>query len=222
MGARGARREAASVPQEADVQVRLNGRVVARLSASPVALRDLALGHLVLQGRIAVLSDVLRVSARGMRVDVRARSRRPRRAALPKGPRLAPAQVHALMRALSEGSAMYREGGGVHTSALASPEGLRFLAADVGKVNTLDRLAGQALLASEPTRGLVLLTTGRLTGAMVQRGLALGCPILVSHSGPTSQGLALARKAGATLVGYARGGSFKVYGGAARVQRPRP
>jgi FdhD protein len=213
--ASGAAGEDASLPEEARVRVRLNGKAFADLSASPVALEELAVGHLVLAGRLREPADLRSVAVRaargGPRVDVEARVRKGATVVAPSGLRPSPAQVLAWMKALLVGAELYREGGGVHTSALATAEGVRFLAADVGKVNTLDRLAGQAFLAKSATRGLALLTTGRLTGAMVERGLALGCPVLVSHSGPTTAGVALAARAGATIVGYARGGSFSVY-----------
>jgi FdhD protein len=218
------REQDASLPEEAVVRVLLNGRRVATLSASPVALEELAVGHLALEGGLRSRSDVRAVRVRRWREEfhVAAEARRREFATvssrLPAGPRIGAGEVRALMRALMEGAALYREGGGVHTSALATPLAVRFLAADVGKVNTLDRLAGQALLAGERTRGMVLLTTGRLTGAMVERGLALGCPIMVSHSGPTTRALALGERRRATLVGYARGPQFSVYSGKARVR----
>lgn len=221
VGRRGARREGASVAMERRVRVRLNGRAVASLVASPHDLPALALGHLALAGLVRSRAAVRRVEVRefdaGVRVDVTARAAKPAPRPLPRGPRLPPARVHALMRAMLQGSALYREGGGVHTSALAGPRGLRWIAADVGKVNTLDRLAGEALRRGAGTRGSVLLTTGRLTGAMVGKAVALGCPVLVSHSGPTTGGLGIAEATGATVVGYARGGEMVVYAGLARL-----
>jgi FdhD protein len=222
VGRDGRARETASVPEEVVVRVLLNRKRLASLTASPLAPEELALGHLALLGRVRTRDDVRSAAVRRWRgevhvvVEARATtaSRAPSRqgpTTLPRGPRLKPADVHARMRALLDGSTLYREGGGVHTSALATPSAIVHIAADVGKVNTLDRLAGQALLAGKPTRGHALLTTGRLTGAMVGRGLAMGCALLVSHSGPTHAGVLQAEAAGATLVGYARGGSFNVY-----------
>ncbi|HEV8360791.1 MAG TPA: formate dehydrogenase accessory sulfurtransferase FdhD [Candidatus Thermoplasmatota archaeon] len=219
---RGRRVAEASVPEEAEVRVLHNSRVVATLAASPVALEELAVGHLALQGRVRARADVGRVHVRRWHgawhvvVEGRAWPPVPPKPRLPRGPALAPAQVRVLMKALVQGAAMYREGGGVHTSALASPQGIVALAADIGKVNTLDRLAGRQLLEGLE-RAPILLTTGRLTGAVVARALALGCSLLVSHSGPTSRALALAEARGASLLGYARGGGFTIYTGARRV-----
>lgn len=224
IGARGRAREEASLPEEAAVRLVLNGEPLAELSATPLDLPDLAVGHLVLAGRVRARADVDAVKAaplRGgwvVRVTGTGHAPQPPRPRLPLGPRLAAPEVRALMKGLFESAALYREGGGVHTSALANPQGEALVAADVGKVNTLDRLAGQALLRGVDPTGMVLLTTGRLTAAMVARGLALGAPVLVSHSGPTTEGLALAEARKATLIGYARGGAFKAYCGARRLR----
>lgn len=221
---RGRTRVAASLAEEAAVRIAHNGTVVADLAASPVALDELAVGHLVLAGRVRGAGDVRSVEARKARgghvVQVTGTAHPPKAPAprLAAGPRLAPAQVLALMKGFLDGGESYREGGGVHTSALVTLEGEALFAADIGKVNTLDRLAGRALLGGADPFGMLLFTTGRLTGAMVARGLALGCPVLVSHSGPTTEGLALAERAGATLLGYVRGGAFRVYAGPARVR----
>ncbi|MCA1812485.1 MAG: formate dehydrogenase accessory sulfurtransferase FdhD [Halobacteriales archaeon] len=225
LGPRGARDEAASVAEEAEITLLLRRKVVARLAASPVALEELALGHLALRGLLASRADVRDVRVRRWRdgfhvvVDARAgRRATPRRGA----PTATRGELLAAMRLLHAASDMYRGGGGVHTSALAAlrPEPrLVHVAADVGKVNTIDRLAGKALLAGTRPRGApLLLTTGRITGAMAERGLALGCALLVSHSGPTARAVAVAQEARVSLVGYARGGRCTVYTSRARIR----
>jgi FdhD protein len=229
LGPRGARAERVSLAEEAEVAVLLRGKVVARLAASPLALDDLALGHLALRGLLGSAGDVRGVRVRRWRdgwhvaVDARPRRAPPRRSR--RGPRrparASRADVLELMRLLHARADMYRAGGGVHTSALAAlgPPRIVHVAADIGKVNTLDRLAGQALRSG--AQAPVLLTTGRLTAAMAERGLALGCTLLVSHSGPTTRAVALARARRVTLVGYARGGRFTVYAGTVRAVAPR-
>jgi FdhD protein len=227
VSASGAGKEQAAPPAEVRVRIVLNGAAVAELPASPGDLPALAVGHLVLDGRIADADAIAGIQQRKRRdaveVHVRAAARRPQplAPALPPGPRLDAAQVHALMKGFLKGAEAYREGGGVHTSAIATMEGEALFASDVGKVNTVDRLAGLALREGFDPHGALFITTGRLTGAMVGKALALGCPVLLSHSGPTSAGLALARGRKATLLGYARGDAFSIYAGPARIALPR-
>jgi FdhD protein len=52
---------------------------------------------------------------------------------------------------------------------------------------------------------------------MVIKTVQMGIPILASRSGFTAWGVALARKAGLTLIGRAKGKRFVVLSGAERV-----
>ena len=63
----------------------------------------------------------------------------------------------------------------------------------------------------------IFYTTGRLTSEMVIKTVLMGIPVLVSRSGFTRKGVELARQAGLTLVGRARGARFIVLSGAERI-----
>jgi len=63
----------------------------------------------------------------------------------------------------------------------------------------------------------IFYTTGRLTSEMVIKTVRMGIPILVSRSGFTAWGVELARKAGLTLIGRARGKRFVALSGEARI-----
>jgi FdhD protein len=63
----------------------------------------------------------------------------------------------------------------------------------------------------------ILYTTGRLTSEMVLKCVQMGIPILISRSGFTAWGVALARQAGLTLIGRAKGKRFVALSGAHRI-----
>ena len=63
----------------------------------------------------------------------------------------------------------------------------------------------------------IFYTTGRLTSEMVIKTVRMGIPILVSRSGFTAWGVELARKAGLTLIGRARGKRFVALSGEDRI-----
>jgi FdhD protein len=65
----------------------------------------------------------------------------------------------------------------------------------------------------------IFYTTGRLTSEMVIKCVQMGIPVLVSRSGFTAWGVELARQAGLTLIGRARGARFLVLSGQERVER---
>src|SRR3546814_9463260 len=63
----------------------------------------------------------------------------------------------------------------------------------------------------------IFYTTGRLTSEMVIKTVQMGIPILVSRSGFTAWGVALAKQAGLTLVGRAKGRRFVALAGEDRL-----
>jgi FdhD protein len=63
----------------------------------------------------------------------------------------------------------------------------------------------------------IFYTTGRLTSEMVIKCVVMGIPILASRSGFTAWGVDLARQAGLTLIGRARGKRFVALAGEERI-----
>jgi len=126
-------------------------------------------------------------------------------------------QVVRLMRRLQEAAVLYRRVRGLHTSALAEGEGLLCVAEDVGRHNTVDKLAGLCLRQNQPLRDRILLTTGRVSSEMLVKAARMGTPVVISLSSPTSLSVELARLRNIALIGYARGDRFRVYAGAHRV-----
>lgn len=117
---------------------------------------------------------------------------------------------------------LYRETGGVHSSILFDGKTIRAQAEDIGRHNTLDKLAGIVLLESMTDRPPILLTTGRISSEMLQKSSRLGAKVVVSRTSPTSQSAALAQQLGITLVGYARRGGFLVYAHPERLDLKTP
>ena len=65
--------------------------------------------------------------------------------------------------------------------------------------------------------GKIFYTTGRLTSEMVIKTVQMAIPILISRSGFTAWGVDLARQAGLTLIGRAKGKRFVALAGAERI-----
>jgi FdhD protein len=228
------------VPAEAVITLNVNGQALVRLMCTPTRLKDLAVGFLFNEGLIEGLGDVavLELCGGGHGVDVWLEHdiQRPKVRAITSGcsggttfedVRIAqhqvasdllvtPEQVTALMDQLSDAASLYRRAGGVHTAALAAVgEGVGLIcsAEDVGRHNTLDKIAGICLRKGQSTEDGILLTSGRVSSEMVSKVAHMRVPVVVSLTSPTSLSIKLAQAWGITLICYTRRRSFRVYAG---------
>jgi FdhD protein len=104
----------------------------------------------------------------------------------------------------------------VHGCGLWSDGRMQGFYEDVGRHNAVDKVLGAILMEKIPASGAVY-TTGRLTSDMVLKCARIGIPIVMSRTSPSSLGLAIARRAGVTLIGYARPGRINIFNAPERV-----
>jgi FdhD protein len=131
--------------------------------------------------------------------------------------RVEPEAIGRLVEMLFESQSLYRETGGVHTSALSDGEKIVLSAEDIGRHNTLDKIAGLCLMNSVFPETRILITTGRISSEMLQKAARLHAPILISRTSPSSLSIEMAERYGITLIGYARRQRFNVYSHARRL-----
>jgi FdhD protein len=115
------------------------------------------------------------------------------------------------MEQLLEAQAIYRETRGIHCSGLSDGQRILYQVEDIGRHNTLDKLAGRLLLEPVAISPRIILTTGRISSEMMTKAIRLGAEVVVSRTSPTTHSIQLAQAAGITLVGYARRTQLSVY-----------
>ncbi|HQV64278.1 MAG TPA: formate dehydrogenase accessory sulfurtransferase FdhD, partial [Anaerolineales bacterium] len=128
-----------------------------------------------------------------------------------------PEAIGKLVEMLFESQSLYRETGGVHTSALSDGEKILISAEDIGRHNTLDKIAGLCLMNNIWPETRILITTGRISSEMLQKAARMNAPILISRTSPSSLSIEMAERYGITLIGYARKHRFNVYSNTQRV-----
>jgi len=133
-------------------------------------------------------------------------------AAIPfNGWTVTPRQITHLVDELFDAQSIYKETGGVHSSALSDGERIVLFAEDIGRHNTLDKIAGLYLTEKPALENKLLITTGRISSEMLQKAGRLGAGILISRTSPSSLSIQMAERYGITLIGYARRHRFNVY-----------
>ena len=137
--------------------------------------------------------------------------------ALPDEGRLDAATLATLLDNVRGHESVYKTAGAVHGCALAAADGsiLMFIE-DVGRHNAVDAIAGLMWLDGMGGGDKIFYTTGRLTSEMVIKTAQMGIPFLVSRSGLTGMGHAIAQKVGMTMIGRAQGKHYLLFTGRQR------
>lgn len=116
--------------------------------------------------------------------------------------------LYSLTHAINTMPSLYLEAGAIHGAVLCRHDEPLVYMEDVGRHNAVDKIAGHMHRHGIDGADKIFYTTGRLTSEMVIKTVRMGIPILISRSGFTGWGVELARNAGLTLIGRARGKRF--------------
>jgi FdhD protein len=225
----------ADVIVETPVSLTVNGEMWLSFMCTPVDLEAMAVGFLFNEDLIKSVDEIadVRLCASGDNVDVWLHHavEKPdkwRRTSgctggmtsvetfipgqpIMNGGVLSAERVGTLINLLFESQQLYRSSGGVHTSALSDGQRLWVVAEDIGRHNTLDKIAGRCLIEGINPPRRIILTTGRISSEMLQKSARLKASIVISRTSPSSLSIELAQAWGITLIGYARRNRFNIY-----------
>ncbi len=126
--------------------------------------------------------------------------------------------LYALSKKINTQPSLYLAAGAIHGCVLCEADRPLVYMEDVGRHNAIDKIAGWMALNGVGPQGKIFYTTGRLTSEMVIKCVRMEIPILISRSGFTAWGVELAKQAGLTLIGRAKGRRFLCVSGAERVK----
>ena len=141
--------------------------------------------------------------------------------------RLADTQLFDLIEQVRRHETIYKQAGAVHGCALARAAGpaaaeILMFVEDVGRHNAVDAIAGIMWLDGIDGSDKIFYTTGRLTSEMVIKCAQMQIPFLVSRSGLTRMGHAIAERVGLTMLGRASGRHYLAFTGGHRLERTAP
>lgn len=220
---------------EASIGLTVNGTFWLSWMCTPLELEDLAVGFLFNEGIIQSIQEIeiLRPCDSGDNVDVwlnhpvekplhwrktsgctggmTSEAAQQHTQPIPNGEVYPAEKLLGWMDQLFDYQTLYRQTRGVHCSMLTDGEAIIAIAEDIGRHNTLDKIAGKLLRHSLQPSRRILLTTGRISSEMLQKAARIGAAILISRTSPTSLSIQLAEQYGITLIGYARRNQFNLY-----------
>jgi FdhD protein len=136
---------------------------------------------------------------------------------LPESAEIRTSWLYALTKKINMTPSLYLAAGAIHGCVLCEEDRPLVYMEDVGRHNAVDKIAGWMWLNGVGPKDKMFYTTGRLTSEMVIKTVLMGIPVLVSRSGFTAWGVELAKRAGLTLIGRARGRRFVALSGAERI-----
>ena len=131
---------------------------------------------------------------------------------------LTDADLFVLLEKVRRHETIYKQAGAVHGCALATAAGeILMFVEDVGRHNAVDAIAGFMWLDGIDGSDKLFYTTGRLTSEMVIKCAQMRIPFLVSRSGLTQMGHAIASQVGITMLGRASGKHYLAFTGKERL-----
>ena len=131
--------------------------------------------------------------------------------------RITQADLYAVVNAIRLQQSVYKTAGSVHGCALFEGQQMLLFVEDVGRHNAIDTIAGWMALNHSQSQGKVIYTTGRLTSEMVIKAAQMGIAVVVSRSGMTQMGQAVASKLGLCAIGRATNKRFLCFSAAHRL-----
>ena len=124
---------------------------------------------------------------------------------------ITPPKVSMLLDLLHQNQNLYALSGGVHSSVLSDGDKILVAMEDIGRHNTLDKIAGRCLMEIGFPSPSILLSTGRISSEMLQKAARIGSAIVISRTSPSSLSIEFAEQMGICIIGYAKKDRFKVY-----------
>ena len=131
--------------------------------------------------------------------------------------RISTRQLMHLSKTINTAPSLYLTAGAIHGCVLCTEDKPLIYVEDIGRHNAVDKIAGYMFMDNIAPEDKLFYTTGRLTSEMVIKTVLMGISVLVSRSGFTEAGVRLARQAGLTLIGRAKGSRFVALSGQQRI-----
>jgi FdhD protein len=210
--------------REQPVKLFLDEKILTTLFASPIELKELAVGHLITEG-ILTFKEIQEIEVKGNEIHVLTKKGN----GIPSD-KESEADVFVESDTIFEPETLfagtehlesetYKLTRGTHLAALIDKKGkLAAQIVDVGRHNALDKAVGAAFLRQIDLSNYYILSTGRQPAYMVTKAARAGIPLIATKAMPFDSGVEAAKKANVCLVGQLRKEAMLVFANEWRIK----
>ena len=210
--------------KECPVKLFLDGKAFTTLFASPIELKELAVGHLITEG-VVNFREITEIEVEGNEIHVLTKQEnQPSKVKEPDAQVFVDSDTIFDPESLFAGteyleSDTYKLTRGTHLAALIDGKGkLAVQIVDVGRHNAVDKVVGAAFLKRLDISQLYMLSTGRQPAYMVTKAARAGIPLVATKSMPFDSGVEAAKKTNLCLVGQLRNEAMLIFANEWRVR----
>ncbi|HJJ55864.1 MAG TPA: formate dehydrogenase accessory sulfurtransferase FdhD, partial [Methanocorpusculum sp.] len=204
------------VVTEVEVTVYLNEKELIKLVASPENLCELAVGYCVSVGVIHTLDDIVSITENKCSVYIKTQTTIPTKHIheLTEKPDnyhycIEPNEIFEIQNSIDNNDNHLT--GGIHCAGLCYDHSCKFMACDIGRHNTIDKIIGYIILNKINPLKCMIGCSGRQTTEIIRKIANIGIPIIVSRAATTNKGIQTAKLYGITLICFARSPRYTVY-----------
>ncbi|MFZ2071162.1 MAG: formate dehydrogenase accessory sulfurtransferase FdhD [Halobacteriota archaeon] len=204
------------VVREAEVRIKVGGKIHTRLFCLPSHFEELAIGHLKSEGLDpSYISniEVEKVNLEMYEIQVKLEQevyRNPLK--VNSEIKIKKGEVRELVKKLEDCSILYKATGGTHVVASFNQEkGETSFIEDISRHCAIDKLIGTCIKNGIEIPKSVLVTSCRHTHSTIKKVIFAGFPVVISISAPTELAILDAEEFCISLVGFARDNRFNVY-----------
>lgn len=210
--------------KECPVKLFLDGKAFTTLFASPLELKELAVGHLITEGMVN-FKEITEIEVKDNEIHVltlkESESSQGKESDahvfVDSDTIFDPETLFAGTNHLE--SEIYRLTRGTHLAALIDGKGkLAVQIVDVGRHNAVDKVVGAAFLQGLDISQLYMLSTGRQPAYMVTKAARAGIPLIATKAMPFDSGVEAAKKTNVCLVGQLRKEAMLIFANEWRVR----
>ncbi|WP_462272264.1 formate dehydrogenase accessory sulfurtransferase FdhD [Methanohalophilus sp.] len=193
-------------------EVFLNNNFISSFLASPRQLKEMATGHLLCEGHIANVNQIISIVIDENKLFCKTKPSSLDKTTPNPEIMVKNSTLFDLIDYIFEKGKIWRRTGGTHSTVIATSEGeILTFCEDVSRASAVDKAIGKAALEGVKLNNCIMATSGRLSVTMVGKGANASIPLMVSKAAPMDQGIRLAKKNNMTLVGFARRPNLYIY-----------